>query len=67
MNYITLIFSVRKEDHLLIIKIKFFFIYFISWIKFQKTAHTIRFNELPLFTTDKLQVNASFTIFYFLK
>lgn len=39
---------------------------FSEWIKFKKTVHPIRINGLTLFTTDKLQVNATFVVYYFL-
>lgn len=36
-------------------------------ILFDKTAQSLSINNLHIFTTDKLQVNATFKIFYFLE
>ncbi len=38
-----------------------------EWIKFYKTAHAVRLNDLNVYTTDQLLVKASFSIYYFLE
>ncbi len=38
-----------------------------EWIKFYKTAHAVRLNDLKVYTTDQLMVKASFGIYYFLE
>lgn len=38
-----------------------------EWIKFHKTAHAIRLNDLKVFTTDQLMVKVSFSLYYFLE